>query len=178
MDHRNWGRRKNWIDILEWSCLNLFGRRHARWSVRTRPFICNILLKTRLTVVFNCLCDLYYLYCMKDSKLRLALRYCSNLTFDHYCSTCSKIWHTWSECAEDGHREARGSLHDLPIWLGGSGGSSFSVSGSPQHIELTRIRWSSWSSGRLVDRVETLELRCTSSSHSGRVCPIFVHLEQ
>ena len=22
--------------------MNLFGRRHARWSVRTRPFICNI----------------------------------------------------------------------------------------------------------------------------------------
>ena len=101
MDHRNWGRRKNWIGILEWSCLNLFGRRHARWSVRTRPFICNILLKTRLTVVFNCLCNLYYLYCMKDSKLRLALRYCSNLTF-HYCSNCAKNWHTWSECGEDG----------------------------------------------------------------------------
>ena len=62
MDHRNWGRRKKWIGLLEWSCLNLFGRRHARWSVRTRPFICNILLKTRLTVVFACLIYTIYSY--------------------------------------------------------------------------------------------------------------------
>ena len=111
MDHRNWGRRKNWIGILEWSCLNLFGRRHARWSVRTRSFICNILLKTRLTVVFNCLCDLYYLYCMKDSKLRLALRYCSNLTF-HYCSNCAKTGILELLCPSSSH-----SGLDCPIFV-------------------------------------------------------------